>query len=49
MQTFTTCLQIMNLMVLLVFSVVQKVNASAKAGEASIYEGSTVDLSLQNQ
>lgn len=46
MRTFTTHLQTMILMVLFAFATVQKANASAKAGEASVYEGSTVTIAL---
>ena len=46
MKTFTTHLQTMILMVLFAFATVQKANASAKAGEASVYEGSTVTIAL---
>lgn len=46
MRTFTTHLQTMILMVLFAFVTVQKANASAKAGEASVYEGSTVTIAL---
>lgn len=46
MRTFTTHLQTMILMVLFAFVTVQKANASAKAGEASVYEGSTVTIKL---
>lgn len=46
MRTFTTHLQAMILMVLFAFATVQKANASAKAGEASVYEGSTVTIAL---
>lgn len=46
MKTFTTHLQTMILMVLFAFTTVQKANASAKAGEAAVYEGSTVTIAL---
>lgn len=46
MRTFTTHLQTIILMVLFAFATVQKANASAKAGEASVYEGSTVTIKL---
>lgn len=46
MRTFTTHLQTIILMVLFAFATVQKANASAKAGEASVYEGSTVTIAL---
>lgn len=46
MRTFTTHLQAMILMVLFAFAAVQQANASAKAGEASVYEGKTVTIAL---
>lgn len=46
MRTITTHLQTMILMVLFAFAAVQQADASAKAGEASVYEGSTVTISL---
>lgn len=46
MRTFYTHLQTFILMVLFTLVTVQKVNASAKAGEASVYEGSTVTIAL---
>lgn len=49
MKTFTTHLQTMILMVLFAFATVQKANASAKAGEASVYEGSTVTISINKK
>lgn len=46
MRTFTTHLQAIILMVLFAFATVQNANASAKAGEASVYEGGTVTIKL---
>lgn len=46
MRIFTKHLQAIIIMVLFVFSTVQKANASAKAGEASVYEGSSVTIAL---
>lgn len=48
MSTFTKLLQTTALLVLFAFSAVQKANASIKAGEASVYEGSTVKIELAN-
>lgn len=46
MRTTYTHLQTMILLVLFFFTTVQKINASAKAGEASVYEGYTVTIEL---
>lgn len=46
MRTTYTHLQTMILLVLFFFTTVQKINASAKAGEASVYEGYTVTIAL---
>lgn len=46
MRTIYTHLQAMILMVLFAFATVQNANASAKAGEASVYEGSSVTITL---
>ena len=46
MRIFTTHLQTIVLMLLFAFATVQKANASAQAGVASVYEGSTVTIAL---
>ena len=46
MRTIYTHLQTMILLVLFVFTTSLNANASAKAGEASVYEGSTVTIKL---
>lgn len=46
MREIYTHLQTMILLVLFVFTTSQKANASAKAGEASVYEGSSVTIKL---
>ncbi|MCD8235180.1 MAG: Ig-like domain-containing protein [Prevotellaceae bacterium] len=46
MRTFTTHLQTIIMMVFCAIGSVQNANASAKAGEASVYEGSTVTVKL---
>lgn len=46
MRTTYTHLQTMILLVLFFFTTVQKISASAKAGEASVYEGYTVTIEL---
>lgn len=46
MRTFYTHLQTTILLVLFVFTTNLEANASAKAGEASVYEGSTVTIKL---
>lgn len=46
MEKLYTHLQITILTIMFVFAVTQKANASAKAGEASVYEGRTVTVSL---
>lgn len=46
MRTTYTHLQTMILLVLFFFTTVQKISASAKAGEASVYEGYTVTIAL---
>lgn len=46
MRTFNKHLQAILLMVLLAFATVQEAAASAKAGEASVFEGSTVSIAL---
>ena len=46
MRKIYTHLQTMILLVLFVFTTSQKANASAKAGEASVYEGSSVTIKL---
>lgn len=46
MRTFYTHLQTIILMVMFALVTVQNANASAKAGEASVYEGSTVTIAL---
>lgn len=45
-QTNSTCLQTILLMVVFAFTTILKANASAKAGEATVYEGQTVTIAL---